>query len=269
MPAKNRVYAIKGPSTFIVSLSGGIASAVAADRAIERYGRDAVRLWFADTSWEDPDLHRFMRDCMQRWGGELVVHKDGKTPLQVAEDRQIIPNNRMAPCSFELKIAPFRRYLQTLADRPTILLGLDWREQHRHVAPKRNYGELGYLVDFPLLWKPIEYRPYVDVVKSWGIDPPRLYALGFPHNNCGGRCIRQGQREWRRLLSTFPERFAEVRDWESEQRKRPGGRRGKSILRLKMAGESRPLPLEMLEELGGVDGSPTQDDLFSCFCDDV
>ena len=40
----------------IVSLSGGSASAVAADRVIERYGSDSVTLWFADTLWEDEDL---------------------------------------------------------------------------------------------------------------------------------------------------------------------------------------------------------------------
>ena len=42
-------------ASHIVSLSGGIASAVAADRVIGRYGDD-VELWFADTSWEDDDL---------------------------------------------------------------------------------------------------------------------------------------------------------------------------------------------------------------------
>ena len=42
----------------IVSLSGGTASAVAANRVIQRKGKDNVILWFADTSWEDEDLYR-------------------------------------------------------------------------------------------------------------------------------------------------------------------------------------------------------------------
>ena len=33
----------------IVSISGGSASAVAAERVIERYGSENVTLWFADT----------------------------------------------------------------------------------------------------------------------------------------------------------------------------------------------------------------------------
>ena len=34
----------------IVSLSGGTASAVAADRVLKRYGEENTTLWFADTS---------------------------------------------------------------------------------------------------------------------------------------------------------------------------------------------------------------------------
>ena len=55
----------------IVSLSGGAASAVAADRVIARYGLADVHLWFANTGWEHPDLFRFLADCLLRWGGRL------------------------------------------------------------------------------------------------------------------------------------------------------------------------------------------------------
>lgn len=119
----------------IVSLSGGISSALAADRVINRYGRENVTLWFADTSWEDEDLYRFVDDCMVRWGGELVRYQDGRTPLEVAEGQNIIPNQRVAPCTYKLKIEPFIRYLKS-ADKPlTIHLGLDWSETHRMDAP--------------------------------------------------------------------------------------------------------------------------------------
>ena len=98
----------------VASLSGGVSSAFATDRAIERYGRENVKIWFADTSWEDDDLHRFMGECMARWGGELLYYKDGRTPLEVADDEHIIPNYRLAPCTRVLKIEPFMRFLLTL-----------------------------------------------------------------------------------------------------------------------------------------------------------
>lgn len=255
---------------YVVSLSGGTASAVAADRAIERYGREHVHLWFADTSWEDDDLHRFQADCLRRWGGEIETHRDGRTPLEVAEQRSIIPNQKAAPCSFALKIEPFVRYVTAAAKPLTVLLGMTWAEGHRLDAPRKRYEAIeGVSVDFPWLWKPLEYRPASEVVRSWGIEPPRLYALGFPHNNCGGRCVKQGQREWLRLRDAFPERFAEVRDWEQRQRAKGGPRADYAIVRDFAGGEVTALPLAELERRREVvERQPMLDDLFSCFCGD-
>lgn len=255
---------------YVMSLSGGVASAVAADRAIQRYGRDAVNLRFADTSWEDEDLYRFLDDLMMRWGGTLLRVKDGRTPLEVAEDRQIIPNSQIAPCSSVLKSLPFMD-LDRASPKPlTILLGLDWREMHRVERMQAKYASLateGMVVDFPLLWKPIEFRPYVEVVTSWGIEIPRLYRYGFKHNNCAGRCVKQGIREWLRLRDVFPERFAEVRDWEQAQRAKGGPRATFAISRERIGGVSTRLTLADLEARATPDDEMQQDDMFSCMCE--
>ena len=65
----------------IVSLSGGSASAVTADRVIKAYGSNSVTLWFADTLWEDEDLYRFLKDLEARWNKKIVRYTDGRTPL--------------------------------------------------------------------------------------------------------------------------------------------------------------------------------------------
>lgn len=250
---------------YIVSLSGGTASAVAADRAIERYGRDAVELWFANTLWEDEDLHRFMSDCMARWKGALITHYKGRTPLQVASERQIIPNSLIAPCTVELKIEPFRAYLEGHPERLTILTGLDWREPHRIERFRLRYE--GYKCDFPLLWKPYEAMSYSDVVRTWGIEPPRLYAMGFTHNNCGGRCVKQGVRDWRRLHAKFPERFEEVRQWENEQRAKGGARAAYAIASREVAGKKVSLTMDEIAAMPPlVADEVNQDDMFSCVC---
>jgi 3'-phosphoadenosine 5'-phosphosulfate sulfotransferase (PAPS reductase)/FAD synthetase len=157
----------------IVSLSGGVASAVAADRVINRHG-DAV-LWFADTNWEDEDLYRFLNDLEQRWGVEILRWtNDGDNPMDVGKRKHIIPNQKIAPCSFELKIKQFKKYIKTVDKPVTVHLGIDWSEQHRTAAPKRNYEAIeGVTVDFPLLWKPYNYDNFA-TVKSWGIKIPRL-----------------------------------------------------------------------------------------------
>jgi hypothetical protein len=42
--------------------------------------------------------------------------------------------------------------------------------------------------------------------------------------NCGGRCIKQGVREWLRLRYHFPERFEQIKQWELAQRAKGGAR---------------------------------------------
>ena len=268
----------------IVSLSGGVSSAVAADRVINRYGRDAVTLWFADTSWEDEDLYRFIDDCMQRWGGELVRHADGRNPLQIGEEHNIIPNQRLAPCTFELKIEPFERYLWKTVRPITVYLGFNWDEEEDRIDKRRYWRRIpknggkphrpngyaarfpGVYEDFPLLWKPLVWDTQAEV-RSWGIDVPRLYKAGFPHNNCGGRCVKQGIGEWNRLRIQFPERFAEVRDWELAQRAKGGARADYAICRDQSGGQVRPVTLAEIELRNQPeDDRHSQSDMFACFC---
>ena len=255
----------------VVSLSGGTASAVGADRVIQRYGKENTVLWFADTSWEDEDLYRFLRDLEAYWGIKIHRFQDGRTPLEVASDRQIIPNARIAPCSFELKILPFMKFIKELSKPITVHLGMDFTEQHRMVAPKEKYEAIeGVTVDYPLMWEPVALPPHRKVTEGWGIETPLLYRLGFPHNNCGGRCVKQGQKEFQRLKHTFPERFQEVADWEQKQRAKGGPRANFSILKNRKGGEAKALPLHELGNIKGKQlqfGQTSNEDVIGCFCD--
>lgn len=70
-----------------------------------------------------------------------------------------------------------------------------------------------------------------------------MYELGFDHNNCGGTCVRAGQRQWKHLLEILPERYAHAEGQEEELRELLGD---VSILRDRRGGSSRPLPLSVL-----------------------
>ena len=254
----------------IVSLSGGTSSAVAANRVINRYGKENVILWFADTLWEDEDLYRFLEDLELLWDIPIVRSSDGRTPLEVAYDDEIIPNSRVATCSKALKIIPFRYFLETV-DRPvTVHLGLDWTEEHRMVSPKREYEKIeGVTVDFPLLWKPYANPPHRMETESWGIKTPCLYDMGFSHNNCGGRCVRQGQSTWERLKTFFPERFNEVRDWEEDQIERFPHLKGRGIIK---SGDKGKTLKEyenqyMKGQQGVLEMFPSMEDTYACVCD--
>lgn len=270
---------------YIVSLSGGVASAVAAERAIQRYGRDRVRLWYADTRAEDDDTYRFIDECMARWGGRLYRYCDGRTPLQVAEQHNIIPNQKIAPCTRELKIDPFVAMLWRQPKSLTVLLGLGWQEMrriyerqrwHRKAGkprPPTGYQRLihGVYEDYPLLWKPLEFRPYQQVCRDdWAIAPPRAYELGFSHNNCLQHgCVKQGVKDWVRFRYAFPNRYAKMRDWEQAQRAKGGPRAEYAIMRDRAGGDTKPLTLAELEQRHGLtefSDEPSQDDMFGCMC---
>ena len=201
----------------IVSFSTGLSSALTAVRVLEKYPE--ATLVFMDTNFEDEDNYRFMSDFENKFGVKITKLAEGRNPYEVSRDEHVIPSNFLAPCTFRLKIQVFKKWLLTQGES-TIYIGFDFSEIHRCNSTTKNYEREGYTVDYPLLWKPIETRRYTDVVRSdWGIEPPRMYQIGYTHANCGGRCVKQGQGDWIRTLINFPERYAEIEAWESEMRK--------------------------------------------------
>jgi len=56
-------------------------------------------------------------------------------------------------------------------------------------------------------------RPLLRARAEYGLAPPRLYAEGFPHNNCGGFCVRAGLAQFDLLRRRFPERY----EWHAAQ----------------------------------------------------
>ena len=148
-------------------------------------------------------------------GVEWVVLKDGRTPMQAGRDARCVPNNRMAVCSRVLKRELIRGYLDEHFDPATsiVYLGYDWSEEDRRAQAAAPWEP--WQVECPLMDPPkMDKRQILDSLRNRGITPPRLYALGFSHANCGGACVRGGQVDWRRLLFWNPARYAE---WESEE----------------------------------------------------
>jgi hypothetical protein len=47
-----------------------------------------------------------------------------------------------------------------------------------------------------------------DALSEQGVSQPRLYDMGFAHNNCGGFCVKAGQFQFRQLLQLRPDTYA-------------------------------------------------------------
>ena len=61
-----------------------------------------------------------------------------------------------------------------------------------------------------------------EFLQKHGLELPRLYKMGFLHNNCGGFCCRAGKAHFKRLLMTMPCRFAFHEKKEQEIREQLG-----------------------------------------------
>jgi hypothetical protein len=228
----------------IVSFSTGLSSAITSVRVLEKY--PDAELVFMDTQFEDEDNYRFMDDFENKFGVKITRIIKGRNPYEIYKSENMIPNSRISSCTRKLKIEPFRKYLKAINGEIIIYIGYDYSEVHRCEATTKNYGELGYAVDYPLLWKPLEHRRYSDVVRSdWGIEPPRMYQLGYTHANCGGRCVKQGQGDWIRTLINFPPRFHEIEEWERDMRKNDTNK-DYAILKHQTPEGTKPLTLEEL-----------------------
>ena len=248
----------------LVSVSGGMQSAVCAQRVIDRYGADGLTLFFADTLAEDADLYRFLDDLERRWGVPIHRHTEGRTPLQVAEDEHIIPNQKIAPCTHRLKIEPFLAHLKAHPKPVTVYLGMAWWERHRMDTPRKRYEAVeGVTVDYPSLWKPVDYTPPAERIRAWGIEPPRQYAEGYQHGNCAGACVKQGKGDWLRLLRWKPDLYRTYEQWEAGMRAKGPPFDGYAFCRDERGGTVRPVTLQELRETaaGRAEAQPSLFDL--------
>jgi len=229
-------------------LSGGLGSWATGKLIARAHGTEDLTHLFADTCWEDEDLYRFLPEAVANIGGQFVRVADGRTPWQLFHDIRLVGNSRIAPCSRVLKQELCRKWLEENCDvaDTIVYVGIGWHERQRFYGTPDKPGIrdrwLPWRCEAPLLDPPY-LAPYE--IQQWlereGINPPALYDLGFPHNNCGGRCVRQGQAGWRHLLLTLPERFAECEQEEEAMRAHLG--KDVSMLKDRRGGKTVPLPL--------------------------
>jgi 3'-phosphoadenosine 5'-phosphosulfate sulfotransferase (PAPS reductase)/FAD synthetase len=192
---------------YIVSYSGGLGSFLAAHKLKQEKPNARVRLVFCDTLIEDEDLYRFLDESAKALDLELIKIADGRTPWELFNDMGFQGNSRIAPCSSQLKRKVFNSWLaDNYPDRDFIVvMGIGHEESERLERARKNNK---YEIIAPLCEKPYYFKEDQEkILKQYSLKKPRLYDLGFPHNNCGGFCVRTGLAQFELLYKTFPERF--------------------------------------------------------------
>jgi len=94
------------------------------------------------------------------------------------------------------------------------VLGLSWQESDRINEFKAIFGDACW---FPCCEEPhTTYEQIEAELSIRGIARPRIHSEGFPHNNCGGFCVKMGMFQcyllWKHRVNRWL--FAEEKEQE-------------------------------------------------------
>lgn len=196
---------------------------------------------------EDTDNYRFLQQSADKLGAELVWLKSEESIWDVYKRVRFLGNSRLAPCSHELKQKPARKWIEAncTPDNTILYVGIDWMESHRMPAVERNY--LPYIVKAPLIDPPyMDKDEMLAACRDWGVEPPRMYNMKFPHANCGGFCVRAGQAQFRQLLRLDRDRY--LFHEAKEQELRAHLDKDVSVLKDRSGDTATPLTLRTFRE---------------------
>lgn len=241
---------------YIVNFSGGLCSFWASHRTIQKHGKQNVINLFADVLIESATLYSFNEHSAELLGIPIIRVSREMKPWQLFRKEKMIGNNRFPICSTKLKREPLNEWMegnfemrhgQTNAffEDATCVLGFDWTESHRVKEMRDAHPD--WRIEAPMSecgasypekdWGPIwdKCRMEKEAMKlGLVIDP--TYKQGFPHNNCGKRCVRAGKAHWAHLYEVDRPAFME---WAIEERATIIELKGKDVDALTILKETR------------------------------
>jgi 3'-phosphoadenosine 5'-phosphosulfate sulfotransferase (PAPS reductase)/FAD synthetase len=202
-----------------VWFSCGAASAVAAKKTIEIYGKDhEIRVINNPVKEEHEDNMRFLKDVEKWLGVKIEFAINPKFPsasaYDVWEKKKYMSGVLGAPCTLELK-KKARQHWEENNKADYNVLGFTFDEAHRHkrFTERERDNVLPVLIDLK-----ITKADCFKIIKEAGIKLPEIYSLGYPNANCIG-CVKSTSISyWQLVRNVHPQIFKE----RSEQSRRIG-----------------------------------------------
>jgi hypothetical protein len=207
--------------TIAVWFSSGAASAVAAMKTIEQYGSTCnVRVINNPIKEEDEDNLRFLSDVEKVLGVEIEIATNSKyqtcSAADVWEKRQYMSGVSGAPCTLELKKMA-RQQFEMDNDIDWHVLGFTSEEEGRFC----NFQQNERLNTLPVLIEAgYSKADCYGILEEAGVEPPRIYRMGYPNANCIGCVKATSPTYWNHVRKMHPAVFTE----RAEQSRRIGAR---------------------------------------------
>lgn len=234
--------------TIVVWFSHGAASAVAWYETLRRYGAECdVRAVNNPVAEEDPDNLRFGADVAAWLGRELVEWKNPAFPSGRAKDvwakRRAMSFPRGAPCTDELK-KKARQHYESLHRVDWHVLGFTADEQKRfdRFTMTERENVLPVLIDAGLT-----KQNCIDFLQMFGVEPPRVYAEGYPNANCIGCVKATSPTYWNLVRRTRPEVFADRAEQSRELGVRLARYRGERVFLDELPADAEGRPLKSMQ----------------------
>lgn len=239
----------------INNFSGGLCSFWSAWRDVQQVGPENVVLLFADTLVESDDLYQFLKDASALLGVPVTRVSREITPWQLFRQERMIGNNKYPICSVKLKREVLDGWMMAhyemnrdqsnmLLPKATLSIGFDWTEEHR-TQDMRNEHPM-WDIRAPMqegeIWD--KCRMEREAAKL-GLKIADAYVQGFPHNNCGKRCVRAGISHWVHLYHTDRRAYMSwaVEEWDCKLYLETLGIMPLSMLKDRRGGETNNLYL--------------------------
>lgn len=161
---------------------------------------------YCETGSEDHDNARFMYDCEAWFGQPITALRNSKfrDTWDVWQRRRFLAGIAGAPCTGELKIQP-RLDFQRDDDIHVFGYTADSNDVRRAEALRENWPNL--TIETPLIERGLTKAACLAMIQSAGIQPPRVYAMGFPNANCIP-CVKATSPDyWALVRQEFPAGF--------------------------------------------------------------
>lgn len=198
---------IKKP-VIVIWFSCGAASAVAAKKTIEKYGKThEILIVNNPVKEEDADNLRFMVDVSKWLGQEVLIASNPGYPdnsaVTVWNHKKFMSGPKGAPCTKWLKKEA--RYIfekQNKIDWHVLGFTAEELDRHKKFTTRERENVLPVLIDLGLT-----KQDCFDILKEAGIELPRVYLLGYPNANCIGCVKATSPTYWNHVRRIHPEIF--------------------------------------------------------------
>lgn len=208
-----------GKKTIAVWFSCGAASAVAAKKTIEKYGKTHKILVVNNPVVnEHHDNGRFLKDIEKWIGQEILSAVNPNFPscniVDVFEKTKYISGVAGAPCTKQLKKeARYHFEKNNQIDWHVLGFTIDEKARHARFSKFERENTIPVLIDLNLT-----KTDCFNILLDAGIKLPEIYELGFPNANCIGCVKSQSPTYWNLVREKFPEVFNQ----RAEQSRRIG-----------------------------------------------